>query len=213
MKGSIYIKKIFTPVYKVLKKKIVGSGNSISKKSLPAKLSIEIRGNNNQIKLDENSHLGNLKFFIYGNNNKIEISKNCIIKSGTFWIEDDNCEIFIDSKTTIESVDFGVSENNSKVYIGKDCMLSSGVKFKTGDSHSILDAEGKRINFAGDIYIGNHVWIGQDVVLLKNSIIKDESIIGLRSVISNKEFEKNSLIVGMPAKVIKENINWLRERI
>jgi acetyltransferase-like isoleucine patch superfamily enzyme len=207
------IKRFLLPIYNLFKKKINGINNSIIKKSFPNKLKIEIRGNNNQIRFEQKSFLGQISIFIYGNNNKITISEFCTIKSGIFWIEDNDCEIFIGEKTTIESVDFGVSENNSKVYIGKDCMLSSGIKFKTGDSHSIINSDSNtRINPAGNIEIGNHVWLGQDVILLKNSVIGDNCVVGIKSLV-NKQFHENLLIVGSPAKVLKENINWLRERI
>lgn len=92
-------------------------------------------------------------------------------------------------------------------------MLSSGVKLKTGDSHSILDIENKlRLNPAGNIHIGNHVWLGQDVIVLKNSTIGENSVVGIRSII-NKSFGKNLLLAGVPSKIIKEHINWDRERL
>ena len=207
------VKRLIIPVYNVFRKKINGVNNSFTKRSFPRNLKVEIRGNNNQIKFESNSFLGDISIFIYGNDNKVTIADNCVIKSGVFWIEDNNCEIFIDSKTTIESVDFGVSENNSKVYIGKDCMLSSGIKFKTGDSHSIIDSEKNiRINPAGNIYIGNHVWIGQEVIVLKNTTIGDNCVIGIRSLVA-KTFDENLLIAGTPAKILKEKINWIRERL
>jgi acetyltransferase-like isoleucine patch superfamily enzyme len=209
----LHIKAILIPIYQIFSKKINGKNNTFIKNSFPRKLNLQIRGNNNQVEFQSNCFLDNISVFIYGNNNKIIISESCTVKSGVFWIEDNNCEIFIDNKTTIESVDFGVSENNSKIFIGKDCMISSGVKFKTGDSHSIIDTEKNiRINPAGNITIGNHVWIGQEVILLKNTTIGDNSIVGIRSLVT-KNFENNVLIAGIPAKIIKEKINWTRERI
>lgn len=208
-----YLKNILFPVYMIFRKKINGSNNTFIKNSFPRKMKVQIRGNNNIINFQSNCLVGEISIFIYGNNNKITIAENCVVKAGVFWIEDNNCEIFIDSKTTIESVDFGVSENNSKVYIGKDCMLSSGIKFKTGDSHSIIDSDKNfRINPAGNIYIGNHVWIGQEAIVLKNTKIGDNCVIGIRSIVT-KDFGENLLIAGMPAKIIKENINWTRERL
>jgi acetyltransferase-like isoleucine patch superfamily enzyme len=176
-------------------------------------LNVRINGNNNYIEFASECVLGEISLFVNGNNNKIIVSENCVIKSGIFWIEDDECEIFIGNNTTIESVDFGVTENKSKIYIGADCMLSAGIKFKTGDSHSILDSEKKmRLNPAGDIHIGNHVWIGQDAIILKNTQISDNCVIGIRSLVT-KKFEDGLLIAGIPARVVKEKINWTRERI
>jgi len=208
-----YLKSLLLPIYFFFKKKINGINNTIIKNSFPTKLKMQINGSNNHVEFASQCTLGKISIFIYGNNNKIFISENCIIKSGIFWIEDNECEIFIGSKTSIESVDFGVTENKSKIYIGEDCMLSSGIKFKTGDSHSILDDEKNiRINPAGNIHVGNHVWIGQESIILKNTKIGDNCVVGIRSLVT-KKFEDRLLIGGTPAKIIKEKINWTRERI
>jgi acetyltransferase-like isoleucine patch superfamily enzyme len=92
-------------------------------------------------------------------------------------------------------------------------MISNGVSFRSSDSHSILNEKGERINPAGNITIKDHVWIGMRSIVLKNSIIHDNCIIGAGSV-CNKDYEKdNCLIAGNPAKIVKENVNWSRDRL
>jgi acetyltransferase-like isoleucine patch superfamily enzyme len=53
--------------------------------------------------------------------------------------------------------------------------------------------------------IGNNVILSQNSVVLSGSYIKDNSIVGACCLV-NKEVEENSLVVGVPAKKIK-NIN------
>lgn len=64
----------------------------------------------------------------------------------------------------------------------------------------------------GPISIGNNCWIGNNVVILPNVSIGNNCIIGAGSIVT-KSFNDNSIIVGNPAKVIKEyNFNdntWL----
>ena len=150
---------------------------------------------------------------IYGNNNTIEIHKNCVIKGAKFWIEDDKNKIEMGSYSTVEeNAEFATIEG-CNIIIGEDCMISSEVTIRTGDSHSILNNEGIRINSSQNIKVGNHVWIGNKAVLTKGSLVSDNSIVGSGALV-NKVFEiKNCIIAGVPAKVIKEQISWLRERI
>ncbi|WP_426095399.1 acyltransferase [Flavobacterium sp. DSR2-3-3] len=150
---------------------------------------------------------------IYGNNNTIEIHKNCVIKGAKFWIEDDKKKIEMGSYSTVEeNAEFATIEG-CNIIIGEDCMISSEVTIRTGDSHSILNNEGIRINSSQNIKVGNHVWIGNKAVLTKGSLVSDNSIVGSGALV-NKVFEiKNCIIAGVLAKVFKEQISWLRERI
>ncbi len=53
--------------------------------------------------------------------------------------------------------------------------------------------------------IGKNVLVGMNAVIMDEAIIGDESIVGALSFVKAKEvFEKRSLIVGNPAKKIKE---------
>ena len=45
-----------------------------------------------------------------------------------------------------------------------------------------------------------------NTIILKGSVIEDNSIVGAGSIVSGK-FKSNSIICGNPAKKIKENFN------
>jgi len=55
---------------------------------------------------------------------------------------------------------------------------------------------------AKKVVIGNNVWIGSSSVILPGVSIGDGSIIGAGSVVT-KNVEKNILVAGNPAKIIK----------
>ncbi|HFU2226513.1 TPA: hypothetical protein ACH48W_004743 [Escherichia coli] len=55
--------------------------------------------------------------------------------------------------------------------------------------------------------MGNHVWIGQDVYIGKNSFIADGCIIAARATITKKIHTKNCIVAEFN-KIIKENIVW-----
>lgn len=176
-------------------------------------ISVQIRGKNNKIHIGKNSILNSCVIRIYGDDNTINIAEECLVNNATFWIEDNDGRIDIKRKTTINGkTDFSVIEGTC-ITVNEDCMFSSNISLRTGDSHSIIDDAGDRINPSKDIFIGNHVWIGADVTCLKGVKIPDNTIIGTGSIV-NKEFDtEGTVIAGNPAKVVKQHIGWLRERI
>lgn len=196
------------------KKYIKGIGNNIkSNGAILTNVDIDIIGNNNEVVISESVRLRNTKIYIRGSNHKLVIHKSARIDNTEFWFEDDKCIITVGEKTTIKGAHIAVTEPNSKISIGSDCMLSYGIDIRTGDSHSIIDlSTGKRINFAKDITIGNHVWIGAYVHILKGVTVGDNAVLGIRSVVS-KDVPGNTIAAGVPAKIVKTNIDWLRERI
>lgn len=73
-------------------------------------------------------------------------------------------------------------------------MLSSNFRISTTDSHSIIDlCKNKRINRAGDVMIGNHVWVGADVTINKNVTIFDDSVVSGNSVVNHDVARKKQL--------------------
>ncbi|MBT2658618.1 acyltransferase [Bacillus sp. ISL-18] len=135
------------------------------------------------------------------------------MKRGVIWYADNNCTLEIGDGTTIMEAGISVVEPNGKISIGEDCMFSFGIDILNSDSHSIIDlTSNKRINFSKDVVIGNHVWIGHEVQILKGTEIVDNSIVGSRSILT-KKYGSNCVIVGTPAKQVKENVTWDRNRL
>jgi acetyltransferase-like isoleucine patch superfamily enzyme len=174
---------------------------------------ITVIGNNNIIKCDPSARLSNLQIVISGDYHKIIIGEYCDIKSGTLWIEDNHCTIIIGKKTTIYGAGIAATEPNSIIEIGERCLFAYDIDIRCGDSHSIIDLQsGKRINYAKNIKIGNHVWIGAFVRILKGVQIGDESVVGIAAVVT-KNVPRHCVVAGNPARVVKENIRWTEERI
>ncbi len=193
-------------------KKIVGSNNQIINDGHVNNSKFDIVGNNNKIVIKKSSSINNVLFFIRGDNHLIEINQNCYIGGGELWIEDNNCAIIINSGTTIESAHLAVTEPQSKIEIHDDCMLANNIEIRTGDSHSIIDANtGQKINPAKNVILQSHVWVGAHAKILKGVTINSNSVIGTSSVVTNS-IPGNCIAAGIPAKVIKSGTNWKRER-
>ena len=171
-------------------------------------------GYGNCISIDAGASLCNCKFYFKGNNNDLHVKCGSHLENVIFWFEDDNNSIEIGESVTSEGgLELAACESKS-IKVGDDCMFSYGIHIRTTDSHSIIDYNGNRINFGADISIGNHVWVGAESMILKGSFIPDNCVVGAKSMVtSSLVSEDKSMIAGIPAKVLKTNINWKRERI
>jgi acetyltransferase-like isoleucine patch superfamily enzyme len=92
------------------------------------------------------------------------------------------------------------------ITIGNDCAISWNCEFLDEDFHTITYS-GKNER-SPSIEIGNHVWIGSNVTVLKGSKIPDGCVVASRSVVCSVFENPNCLLAGNPARVIKENIEW-----
>lgn len=91
-------------------------------------------------------------------------------------------------------------------------MISSYVQVRTGDSHSILDMHGNRINHAESVKIGDHVWLGEGCKVLKGVTLGNHVVVSTGAIVT-KSFGDNLLIGGVPAKILKDNITWDSKRL
>lgn len=174
---------------------------------------LRIYGKNNIIVVNKKAKIGSkVGITIYGEGHRLTIGDGVIFKTGSIWFEDKNCSISIDNNTTLEGVALACAETGTSIRIGYDCMFSSNIYVATTDSHSIINNEGTRINHAKSVIIGNHVWVGRHVTINKGVVIGENSIVAGNSVVT-KDVQNNTIVAGVPAHEIKDNINWLRERI
>lgn len=99
------------------------------------------------------------------------------------------------------------SEGRS-IILGDDCLFSFGIWIRTADPHLVYDGgTHRRINPSKDVLVGDHVWIGQDALLLKGTRIGSGSIIGAKSLVSGI-VPSNSSWGGVPVREIRSNIFW-----
>lgn len=183
-------------------------------KGLVSRVKCKNIGEGNTIIIDAGASLTECVLFFKGNNNLLHIYSGCHLKRISFHFENDCSNIEIGKGTTMEPGCLLAAVEGKKIILGKDCMLSNDVQLRTTDSHAIFDSNGQRTNPEADIIIGNHVWIGFQSLILKGVDIPDNCIVGARSMVTaSLKADKNDIIAGSPAGVLKKDHIWKRERI
>ncbi|HED5354082.1 TPA: hypothetical protein R5A97_001696 [Campylobacter jejuni] len=189
---------------------------------LKNKISFCVNGQDNYIEI-KNLNItdrGNINITIKGNQNKIIIKENCIINNILNIViapvvingGGDCCSIEIGSDNFFNGVVSMIcGEKNTSILIGNNGLYSS-FSIRTSDNHPIYDIySNRRLNMPGDIIIGDHCWVCDDVLILNNSFISSDCVIAARSLVTSLRTNKNSLIAGIPAKVKREGVYWKKD--
>ncbi len=97
------------------------------------------------------------------------------------------------------------------ITIGNDCYITANCNLITHDGGTlILRKEVPDLELTAPITIGNDVYIGLNTTILAGTKIGNRCIIGACSVVKG-EFPDNSVIAGVPAKVIKTTDEYLEK--
>lgn len=197
------------------RKLLKGINNKVSiNNGFVKKCRIVITGNNNQCIISKHCKIDGLYIYIHGNNNYVYIGENCILEKGSLFVEDDGNCIKIESGNTLCNGYHLACIEGTKIIIGKNCLFSSDISIRTGDSHSILDRKTNcRLNYSKDVILGEHIWCGNKSIILKGTQIANDSVIGTGSIVTKKFSESNIILAGVPARCIHTGIHWEGERL
>jgi len=165
---------------------------------------VDIKGAS-EVVLEEGVRLRNAELLIRGNANSLIIKKNSNF-SGRIELYGDGNAVKIGEGTSIRGA-LLVAHNGRKIEIGYGCLFSHDVELRTTDSHKIFDENGVRINEDRDIIIGDSVWLGVGVLVLKGVTISGGCVVGARSVVTD-DMAARTLAVGSPARIVRNSISW-----
>ena len=183
-----------------------------------------------------NTPLEGMRVIFYGNNNKIVVKlpqsmKNCIIKCSDnnivkidksiysiknlhiapIYPMSNSSEVYIGKNFVSTNCKiFNHDEISQKLYIGDNVMTSFDVVIWPSDGHSVINKETNAIEnqISFPTRIGNHVWLERGVSVLKNTIIPDNTILATNTLANKVYEEKNTILAGIPAKIVKHNMDW-----
>jgi len=128
--------------------------------------------------------------------------------SPKFW----SSECYIEARSTSAKVEIGQNtwinngfsaiSNGGSISIGQDCHIGHDVFIIDSDFH-LLDPNKRNVDPGSQpVCIGNNVFIGSQVTILKNTHIGDGSVVAASAVVSGT-FTARSLIAGNPARLIR----------
>lgn len=176
-----------------------------------------ISGSNNKIIIGDSVRPSTIRINLNGDGNNINIKSplyihNLAIKVGNH-IRAHNTELFIGESISMENGGiFYLYNSGNKCRVGANCLISTGLVIRCGESpHLIFDKiSGEYLDISEGVFIGDHVWIGERVYITKRSSIANDSIVAACSVVTKRFLNTNVVVAGNPAKVVRENIQWIR---
>ncbi len=95
---------------------------------------------------------------------------------------------------------------NKDISIGDGCVIAMGavIRDNDGGNHQILsDGYLNR----KPIIIGDHVWVGENSMILKGVKVGEGSVIAASSLVT-KDVPPHCMVAGVPARIVRENIKW-----
>lgn len=123
----------------------------------------------------------------------IRLFKNAILRIGEGFYANANCSF----------------SSNKEISIGKDVLFGWNVNIRDSDGHNIYDANTKEvINMDQEVVIEDHVWIASMATVMKGATISRDSIVGYGSIVTKKFAEGKCILAGVPAKIVKRDIEW-----
>jgi len=140
----------------------------------------------------------------------VYIGKNCILgfKLGGFW-RGGSIELQARYKSSVIRFGNNIATNNNimlcaanYIEIGNNTLIGQYVTIMDFDAHGVKPENRKNIGEIGKVIIGDNCWIGNNVTILKNSEVGNNTIIATGAVVNGK-FPENVIIGGVPAKIIK----------
>lgn len=171
-------------------------------------------GAGNTLIVEDYARLKNCRFHFEGTGNTVRIGAFCRCDRADFWIEDNGNTITLGERTHLTGEIQLAAIEGTAITIGRDCLFSAPVKIRTGDSHSLLNkATGQRINPSQSVTIGNHVWVGTDVTILKGVSVAEGCVVGAGALLCKKYETPNCALAGVPAREIRQDVDWTAERI
>lgn len=172
-------------------------------------IKLHIRGHNNILIIEEGANLRSGSMILIEGSNGV-----CIIRRGEgsskvkFLLCGPGSLVIWGKNCTANDV-YGIAHAAALTF-GDDCMLSWGITVRTFDSHAIIDCStGTQVNSPRPVHIGQHVWIAQDSMVMPGVTIGEGSIVGARSLVT-RDTPSRSLVAGVPAKLLRENVTWHR---
>lgn len=182
---------LYKPHFRKLKGKISIMGGVKTGMIELGRYQVALYPNSGLIYSNSGGHIIFLGKCCIGNNSAIAIGKNGKVVIGDGFYASTSFKLAVQYHVTFDS----------HVMFGWDCLVMDS------DYHKLTKVNGGFTKGYGEILIGANTWCGNGVLVLKNSIIPSNCVVGAKSVVSNRlEIPPYSLVCGTPAKLVKQGV-------
>lgn len=169
---------------------------------------ILFNGTNNILFCGENVRLRNSSIKFNASNSVIFLADN----RNEYLLDvsiNNNSVLYIGKNNYFNGVLHIVISEETNVVIGDNCLFSFGIWMRTADPHLIYSCETKeRLNYSKGIFLGDHIWVGQDAMILKKTCIGSGSIVAAKALVAGKKIPSNTSWGGNPARQLASGIFW-----
>jgi acetyltransferase-like isoleucine patch superfamily enzyme len=177
-----------------------------------ASSSIEFSGVGNVLVVENGTKLRNTRLRFLGNGSVIYLRRSDLYTRLVASVFDDSV-VYLGPGCSFTSPARFIASERKHVVVGSDAMFSSRVTFRTADPHLVYSThDHRRVNPSRSVWIGDHVWLGEDSLFLKGARVGSGSIVGARAVVTRK-VPSNTSAGGVPTSVIGTDIFWRRPSV
>lgn len=163
-------------------------------------------GRNSSLEIEGSLTLSDASYF---NNRRSSI---IIVKQNGRFITRNGCVYYGASIKINDNAEFIIG----KSFINADCKIDCSRKIVIGNDVAIsydfcaMDSNAHELNGkrkTAEIHICDHVWIGSRVTVLPGVTIGEGAVVASNTLV-NKDVPPHTLVGGIPAKILKENVDW-----
>ena len=196
----------------------VGSCDVLSRSQhLGAQVSINVSDAHNCKVYVGHNVKGKIRVSFKGNGSTLWIGNGCVLNDLEIRSFQDEDVVVIGNRVTTTAKNVWISGNGAgskkpAIIIGDDCMFSYDIVLRNSDAHPIYSFKsGCQVNEPeGIILIEPHVWIGEQVNILKSVKVGACSVIALGSLVT-KDIPRFSIARGVPAVArVDRDLYWSR---
>ncbi len=145
--------------------------------------------------------IGTDNFFDISQTSKFDIAENVMINQSNFITVKQNGKLLIGKNTYITRATISCL---GEISIGENCILGEGMKiFDHNHQYNKDPFSVSKTDFSvGKVKMGNNVWTGANVIILKDVTIGNNVILGAGCVI-HKDVPDNSIIINRQDQMVK----------
>lgn len=167
---------------------------------------ITFNGNNNIVVVEDGAKILNSRITFNGDNSVLYLSRSRHNYLFDLTLNTQSV-VYFGSDNYINGPITAVTSEGHNIVIGNDGLFSYGICIRVADAHVIYSVETKtRLNPSASVFIGDHVWVGQNAMIFKGTNIGSGAILGAGSVAVGKKIESNTSYAGNPARKIKGGV-------